>query len=143
MKKIIFLILTLALFFSFSAFAGDDIKIIIDGRELISDVPAILVNGRTMLPLRVILNGLSVPDEDITWWEMSETVEVKHDNIYIFMPTNVNTVIVNGVKYYLDSPAFVMEGRTMVPIRFLSEALNYVVEWNEAENTVLIRSRGE
>lgn len=141
MKKIISIVLILSLILSFCAFADENIRIIINDEELVCDVPPMLVNGRTMLPLRAILNGLSVPDEDIIWWEMSETVEVKHEGTYIFMPVNVKTVFVNGVKYYLDSPAFVMSGRTMVPVRFLSEALNFIVEWNEAENTVIIRDR--
>ena len=139
MKKVFSIIIAVMMFFNIaSANDYDNIRIFINEVELVCDVKPMLVNGRTMLPLRAILNGLSVPDEDIVWWEESEVAEVNHKNMHIFMPIGFSAAYVNGEKKELDSPAFVENGRTMVPVRFLSETLNFNVSWDEETATVNI-----
>ena len=139
MKKVFITIIAVLMFFNVvSANDYDNIRVYINDVELICDVKPMLVNGRTMLPLRAILNGLSVPDEDIVWWQDTEVAEVTHKDMHIFMPVGFDCAYVNGEKRELDSPAFVEEGRTMVPVRFLSETLNFKVSWDEETATVYI-----
>lgn len=53
------------LFYSLgAAMASNPIKIFVDGKEIKSDVPAQLVNGRTMVPLRVVGEALGA---DVAW----------------------------------------------------------------------------
>ncbi len=51
---------------------------------------------------------------------------------------NTIRIIVNGKQIYSDVPPFIQNGRTMVPIRFVSEALRANVRWDEATQTVFV-----
>jgi hypothetical protein len=140
-KKTLIFILLFNLIFSLCVFGEEYVTVTVNGNEIKSDVSAVLVNGRTMLPLRAVLNSLSVPDEDIKWWDLSESVEVTHKGIHIFMAIGVNECFYNGIKYNLDVPAFVRNGRTLVPVRFFGEALGFSVNWIDSERKVEIRSK--
>lgn len=55
-----------------------------------------------------------------------------------FMGYNIVKVLVNGAYVEGDVPAINFEGRTMVPIRFVSDALGVPVQWDEANYTAVI-----
>lgn len=139
MKKIIAFIIFFVLIIASIAFCEDyDVTVKVNGTEVVSDVNPILQNGRTYLPLRAVLNSIGVPNENIHYWEKSNAVEIRHNDTHIFMVINSHEVIINDVMYRIDAPPFETNGRTMVPIRFLSENLNCKVEWDESTFTVNI-----
>lgn len=137
MKKTVLIILILAVIFSFSAFCKEEsVTVRVNGNLIESDVPPLLKDGRTFLPLRAILNAIGVDNENITWWELSRSVEIRHKDIHIFMILDSTQAIVNDSIYNLDAPAFETGGRTLVPVRFLSENLNCRVLWDDETYTV-------
>lgn len=142
LKRFTYILLILLIFLNITAFAydGQEVTVMINESVVSSEVPPMLVNGRTMLPLRAILNALGVSDDEIIWWELANAVEVRHNDIHIFMAVDSPEAIVNDEPVWLDSPPFVINGRTLVPVRFLSEALNFNVEWNDTTQTVYIKN---
>lgn len=132
MKKFIYILLVILILFSLTAFSyeNETASVRVNDTLIVSDPMPMLINGRTYLPLRAILNAIGVDNKDIIWWELSESVEIKHKDTHIFMPVDSNEVLVNGEIYYTDSPAFIKDERTFVPVRFLSETLNCKVNWD-------------
>lgn len=130
MKRFICILFVVLTLFSFDIFSEGTVRVRVDNDFIYSDVSPLLIDGRTYLPLRAILNAIGVDNKDIIWWELSESVEIRHQDIHIFMPVNSFEVIVNDSIYYTDSPAFIKESRTFVPVRFLSETLNCKVDWD-------------
>lgn len=130
LKRFIYILLAILTVFSFTVLSEENVSVRVNNNFIYSDVAPLLINGRTYLPLRAILNAIGVSNNDIVWWEISESVEVRHQDIHIFMPVNSNEVIVNDSIYYTDSPAFIKGERTFVPVRFLSETLNCKVDWD-------------
>ncbi len=130
LKRFIYIFIIFTVLFSYSAFSQESVSVRVDNNFIVSDVAPMLIGGRTYLPLRAILNAIGVDNKDIIWWELSESVEIRHKDIHIFMPVNSNEVIVNDSIYYTDSPAFIEEERAFVPVRFLSETLNCKVDWD-------------
>ena len=85
------------------------------------------LNGFAVLPWDYpILEGWTMVDE-VKKWDMIE------------LPIKAEYAKVNGKDVPLDVPAQILNGRTMVPIRFIAEALGCEVEWLEKERTVVIR----
>lgn len=119
-----------------------DIKIIID-EEVINceDVP-IIINGRTMLPIRAILTNLGVQNDDahIIWDGKKRSVTIIKDKIKITLVEGNYTAIINNEPVALDAAPFAYSknSRIYIPIRFIAQALNKAVVWEQNTNSVYI-----
>lgn len=108
---------------------------IISGKNKTCDVSPVIVNDRTMLPARFVVEALGAK---IAWIENERKVEISNDNTEIFIYIDSDKAIVNSEEKNLDSPAFIKNGRTYIPIRFISETLGAKVEWTQASQEVTI-----
>src|SRR5262245_40284368 len=84
------------------------------------------VNGRVLVPLRGVLEKLGA---SIDWMQDSQTVVATRGNTEIDLPIGSRTAKINGQNVTLDVPAMTLGGRTMVPLRFVSQALGADVTW--------------
>ena len=107
----------------------------IDGKTVSNDVAPKIVNDRTMLPIRFIAEALGAK---VDWIEESQTVKITAENIDISLVIGEDFATVNGEKIDLDSPSFIENDRTYLPIRFVSEKLGADVKWDDATQTVSI-----
>jgi len=110
-------------------------KAYVNEEEFTLDVAPIILSGRTMVPLRFVSESLRATVD----WEAETKTIVIHDHKKVITMTigDVN-VHVNGQLYVLDVPPVILEGRTVVPIRFVSEALGGAVTWDPKTQTVTI-----
>lgn len=92
-------------------------------------------NGRTLVPLRAVFEILNC---SVSWDAASSTATVEHGNTKIVIPANSKNVYVNDILKTLDVPAKVVNGRIMVPLRFITESINKTVLWDNTSSTVLI-----
>jgi len=101
-----------------------------------------IINSRTMVPFRKIFNSLGVTDENIMWDDETKTVIAKKDNIEIELQINnmmaKKTISGNETIISLDSAPVIIEGRTLVPVRFIAESMNKKVGWDAENRTVII-----
>lgn len=110
-------------------------KISVFGREIQNDVAPKIVNDRTMLPIRIVAESLG---GTVTWNGELQRVTIQKGADVILITIGADTAYVNGTAVKLDAAAFVENGRTYLPLRFISETLGAQVVWNEAEKTVTI-----
>lgn len=92
------------------------------------NVKPIIQNGRTLLPVRFISESFG---SKVEWNDSTKEVKIKKDNKEIKMTLGNNIINVNGKEEKLDVPAMSIEGRTMIPIRALANALDKNVHWDE------------
>ncbi|WP_088834899.1 stalk domain-containing protein [Paenibacillus tyrfis] len=92
-------------------------------------------NGSTLVPLRAIFESLGAAVE---WESTTQTVTATREGKTIVLTIGSSIAYVNGVPVTLSAPAQLINGSTMVPVRFVSEALGGVVEWNEASKSVIV-----
>src|SRR5258708_5582387 len=95
------------------------------------------VDGRVMVPLRGVLERMGAT---VNWDPASETVMARREGMRLRLPIGSNTATVNGQTVNLDVPAMTIEGSTMVPLRFVSEALGANVVWMSSTQTALIET---
>ncbi len=124
------------LLFTTSAFAGP-IQIMIENQYLNLDVSPIIENGRTLVPVRAIFESLGATVE---WDSVTKTVEGKYNDTIIKLIIDSDTALINEDEVKLDVPAKIVDGRTLVPARFVAESLGAKVDWDESSKTVLINS---
>lgn len=119
----------------------DTIRIILDGEYLETDVNPIIVDDRTLVPMRVIFEAMNMI---VKWDGETQTVEV-YDSPRSTVPEITMTIgayefTASSRTLTLDVPAQIVQDRTMVPLRAVSEALNRSVEWDGDTRTVTIIS---
>ena len=109
------------------------------GESKTNDVAPIIRNDRTMLPARFVAESLGAK---VIWDADKKQVTVTGKNndkdVEIIITIDSDKATVNGETIELDSPAFIENDRTYTPIRFIAEQLGATVEWNEADQTVII-----
>ncbi len=114
---------------------GEGVLVLIDNVLQTYDQPAIIVNDRTLVPMRGIFEALGA---QVYWKEETETVTAIKDDITISLQIGNTTAMKNNTNIPLDVPAQLVNDRTLVPIRFVSEALGCTVNWSEEKQTVSI-----
>lgn len=137
-KKIIFLLISVfvALFMQSVEIYGDSpVKVMINGAALVTDTPAVTKDNRTLVPFRAIFESLGAKVE---WVEPSGAVIGTKEGINIMMAIGSKNIRVNGVDYQMDVAPTVINNRTMVPVRFVSEHMGERVDWDSITNTVYI-----
>lgn len=111
----------------------------LDGRALQFDQPPIMMGGRVMVPLRGIFESLGA---NVRFEPATSRIVATRGAQSVQLTLGSNQAVVDGQPVTLDSPAATVGGRTMVPLRFVSEALGTEVRWQEATQTVFLTSTG-
>ena len=138
MKKIVSIVLSLVMLLSYSytTLAEEDIKVVVGGEILITDVAPIITDGRTMLPVRAVFEAIGA---EVEWiGEEQKVIATKKDKTVEFV-INSNVMKINGAEKTIDVPAMIVDGRTLVPVRACAEAFDLKVEWNGETRTVIIK----
>lgn len=120
-----------------TAQAAKAITINVDGVQLKTDQPPAMIQGRVMLPLRAIFEAL---DASVNWDQKNQTVTGIKGDTTVVLKIKSKVATINNQTVTLDVPAQILKGRTMVPVRFVSEALGQEVDWNSEKQLVSIKS---
>lgn len=146
MKKyllIVSVIIALGLFFSqltpVQEAQAVEVSILVDGENLSFDAPPQIVQDRVLVPMRAIFEKLGA---SILWDGDTQTVTADRGGTNISLTIGKETASVNYNRVPLDVPAMIVNDRTLVPLRFISESLGAGVDWDAANYQVLISTGG-
>ena len=118
-----------------AANSKNDIKIEINGKNVISDVSPFIEKDRTLVPIRVISENLGY---EVGWDNKSKKVTVKNNEKTIELVVGKKDVKVNDKVTAIDVPPMIKSERTFVPLRFISESFDNDVNWDNNTRTVKI-----
>lgn len=113
----------------------EGISIKINGKYMYSDVPPTIRNDRTMVPMRAIFESLQA---EVNWDPKTKSATAVKGDKTVIITEDSTTAYINGVATELDVPATIINDRFVVPIRFVSEALDAKVDWEATSKTVII-----
>lgn len=113
----------------------EEVKVIIDGKQLVTTDHPFIENGRTLVPMRALFEALGV---NVSWDETNRVALGTHQGTTIRIPVGSTSPTVNGVTISIDVPAKIVNDRTYIPLRFVGESLNYTANWNGTTRTVNI-----
>jgi len=99
------------------------------------DAPPIIKNGRTLVPLRFISEAFGA---ELKWDPVFQIIDITLGSDTIRLQIGKNFSSVNNEKITMDTAPIIDHGRTMVPVRFISEALGAEVIWDDTTKTVTI-----
>ena len=95
----------------------------------------VISNGRTLVPIRAIIEAFN---GNVYWDGNTQTVTLKIADDCIVLKINSTTAYLNDYEYTLDVSPQIINGRTMLPIRFIAEGFNLGVAWDGNEQKVFI-----
>ena len=101
------------------------------------DTVPLIIDSRTMIPLRSLVEALG---GSISWHPEDEMVGVSLNGRMLSLWIGGDTALVDHEEVYLPVVPMLIGGRTMLPLRFVSEALGCFVEWIADSETILIRN---
>ena len=137
---IVLLALILATFGTVLPAHAQTIRITLNGRTLTTDVAPVLRDGRTLVPFRTIFEALGATVE---WDSTTNAVRGFNGPSFVLLQPDSKIAYNSGKAVSLDVPATIISGRTMVPLRFVSESMGAQVEWVQSTATVAITYRPE
>lgn len=111
------------------------VVVYINGKQVQFDVNPSIKDGRALVPVRAIYEALGAKVE---WDGTARTVTGTKSNTKVVLKIDSVDATVNGEHKTLDVPATIIDGRTLVPARFISESLGATVIWDGSSNTVNI-----
>ena len=114
-----------------------DIIVLLDNKKIIFDQQPIIKNGRTLVPLRAIFEGL---DATVNWAENTQTVTSVKGKTTISMSIGKAEMYKNGKLITLDVVPQLVGGRTLIPVRAVAEAFDCKVDWDGETRTVIIKT---
>ena len=114
-------------------------KVRIDGELLkFDDQYPLVLDGHTLIPVRSVATALGAKVE---WHHEEYTASVVKGDVSIKIPINKNIVYVNKKSVELDCTAQIINGRTMLPLRFIAETFDAQVDWEQQTRTVFITTK--
>jgi len=119
-----------------------------DEEIVIGDMPAIILEGRTLVPIKEVFESEGFGAK-IEWNHEKKEVTVTYNGNTIVVAINSSVAYVNGEKKQIDPdnakvvPKLIRDmdkqyAKTMIPLRFVSETLGYEVAWDPNTYTAAI-----
>lgn len=114
------------------------VKVLVDGKDVALDVRPVIENGRTLVPLRGIFEKMGAT---VNWDSKTKTVTAVKGSKKIKLVIGSKVATKNNETVKLDVPAAVRNGNTLVPLRFVSEALGANVSFNKTDKTISVDTK--
>lgn len=115
------------------AFGQSTVAIVVDGSQMQFNQPPVERAGRVFVPLRGVFERLGA-----TVVYSNGTINATGNGRNVSLTLGSNQATVNGQTQTLDEAPFLLGSSTLVPLRFIAQALGASVDWNNNSSTVTI-----
>jgi len=140
-RKLLSVLLTAILVFAIKPtplYATTPIQVTVDGEyvQFSNNIHPENIAGRVLVPARGVFETLGF---EVNWDEETQRVLLTRQNYEIILTIGSTTFTVNGAEHQLEVPAQILHGgTTFLPLRHPLEAIGYMLEWDDAAQTVQI-----
>ncbi len=108
---------------------AEEVFVAIDGKKLTDlPMPPIILNGYSLVPAREVFEGLGAK---VVWQKEVEQVYVTYGSNKVMIPIGSVKAYVNGDAHTMQTEAKIINNKTMIPLRFVSTALGFDIDWNK------------
>ena len=120
--------------------ADEKVKLIINGTEVdfSDDQEPVIQNGRTFVPFRTAFEKIGA---EVKWHDDIRLCKAEYGGISVGIAIGDTKVsLSDGSEIESDVPAQIINGRTMVPLRILSESIGAEVNWDKTTRTITVNT---
>ena len=111
------------------------IRVIVKGKEVAFDQVPVIVEDRTLVPIRAIVEAMG---GKVSWDSKTATATLTLETNVLKLTIGSKTAYLNGKQMTMDVPPQIIGDRTMIPVRFAAEKLNFTVTWDAQNKTITI-----
>lgn len=108
----------------------------VGGKAVTLDVAPVIKDGRTMVPLAFVSQSLGAT---VNWDNTKKEVSYKKGDTKVRMIVGQKSATVNDKAVAMDAAVYVENGRTMVPLAFIANALSAKTQWDNTTKMITIR----
>jgi len=117
-------------------YSAEEVKITYNGVALTDfDMPPVILESRTLVPIRAVSEAM---DAEVNWNDNTKEVYIIKDNSVVVMQIGNNVGTKNGESFTFDVPPRIINDRTMIPVRFISEMIGMGVTREEKTSRIEI-----
>lgn len=136
--KLVFLTMILTMLGSAVSFAAaGTIQIRLDGKNIVCDSPPVIVDGRTLIPARALFEAMG---GTVSWNGTAREVIIDVGGVNVKLKIDSKKAYINGTETAMDVAPRIIKNRTMIPVRFVSEAAGCQVSWDGKNRIVSVVS---
>lgn len=106
------------------------IQVELNGQDVVFDVQPQYRNERTYVPFRKLLEALGAK---VTWEQSTQTATAEKDGLTLTIPLGSHEIDLQGHPLKMDVPVILVDDRTLVPLRYVAQALGARVDWTQGE----------
>lgn len=121
---------------------GND-KYLLNDKEQRMDTIPFIYNSRVFVPVRYLAYVCGIDDKNILWDQSTQIATLNLDNKHLQMKAGSKQLVKNGQIVDMDVVPLKISDRVFLPARWIAEAYNYKVEWDQASKSVLIYAQGD
>lgn len=103
------------------------VSVYVDGSPLVMDVLPIIENSRTLVPFRAIAEAMHI---NVSWDAQTRTVSASDNSTSVYLQIDSQTAYINNTAVSLEAAPRIVNNRTLIPLRFFSEAFDCQVAWD-------------
>lgn len=136
MKKILTVLLAMVMIFAATSVMAADIKVLVNGEEMVFDREPALDGDTVLIPYRFVVEKLGAT---VSWFGDIQTIFTNYEGL-------ITTIQINNDKMFIDDEALTLEkapvleiDRTLVPAAVIENSVGAKVEWNAETSTVTIQ----
>ena len=111
------------------------ISLYVNGNKIATTMDPIQLEGRVLVPAREVFTPMGAK---VSWDAKAKQVTVAYKDTTMLLTVNQKEVWLNGKTVSLDVPAKIINDKVMIPVRFISEQLGFIVDWNGSNRQVSI-----
>ena len=119
-------------------FAENDVNVVVNGNAV--DMKGVILENRTMVPVRGVMEELGYT---VDWDADTKTATLKNDVNTVKITAGESVFYLNDTAVTPDVPQTIIEGRFMLPLRAVSEAVGAKVDWDGESKTAVISTEGK
>lgn len=135
MQLLLRTLVTLLLVFGLSLPALAAPRVVFNGKILQMDASPTIEKGTTLVPLRSVFEALGAK---VLWDDETQSITASDDDTTVTLAIGEKMARVNGKAVTLPVAARVVDGRTLVPLRFVSESFGAAVDWDARQELAII-----
>lgn len=113
--------------------AAAEITVEVNGEAVVFDQSPIMHNDRVMVPMRALAESLGA---EVGWDDATNCMWAERGNDLLMLAIDNPWMLVNDELILLDAPPMIVNGRTLAPVRAISEGYDALVEWDQKTQTV-------